>query len=326
MNYIVFDLEWNQGTEETTVPQIPFEIIEIGAVKLNQHMEQIDTFQMLIRPQIYKVMNREIHKLVSLEMTELKKRGVDFPEAVKAFLDWCGDEQYRFCTWGTMDLAELQKNMDYYHIPVPFAVPVYYYDVQRCYGVQYPAMKKASALEDAVEHMHIGTKGIFHRAYEDAEYTAQVFMHLDRRLCEEHISVDLYQNPKNRAEELFMQYPEYRMHVTREFACKEDILKDDRIRSIRCHVCGRSVKCRIRWFSANGQRYLCLGQCPEHGYVLGKIRVKRTGHGSVFGVKYLKMVGEQEAALLRARRNELRIKRREKKKKHRKDLQVKRDR
>ena len=35
MNYIVFDLEWNQSPngKEDSVEHLPFEIIEIGAVK-----------------------------------------------------------------------------------------------------------------------------------------------------------------------------------------------------------------------------------------------------------------------------------------------------
>ena len=37
MNYIVLDLEWNQSDtgNETATKEIPFEIIDIGAVKLN---------------------------------------------------------------------------------------------------------------------------------------------------------------------------------------------------------------------------------------------------------------------------------------------------
>lgn len=43
MNYIVFDLEWNQSAEgkECSVEHMPFEIIEIGAVKLNSQMKQV---------------------------------------------------------------------------------------------------------------------------------------------------------------------------------------------------------------------------------------------------------------------------------------------
>ena len=36
MNYIVLDLEWNQGQKSRTNTDAPlFEIIEIGAIKLN---------------------------------------------------------------------------------------------------------------------------------------------------------------------------------------------------------------------------------------------------------------------------------------------------
>ena len=42
MNYIVLDLEWNQGNEEKEkqLKELPFEIIEIGAIRLNGQMEQ----------------------------------------------------------------------------------------------------------------------------------------------------------------------------------------------------------------------------------------------------------------------------------------------
>ena len=47
MNYIVIDLEFN-GRRHYNV--YPMEIIEIGAVKLNEQLEIIDTFQSYIRP------------------------------------------------------------------------------------------------------------------------------------------------------------------------------------------------------------------------------------------------------------------------------------
>ena len=37
MNYIVFDLEWNQCLTERKEIKIAFEIIEIGAVKLDEN-------------------------------------------------------------------------------------------------------------------------------------------------------------------------------------------------------------------------------------------------------------------------------------------------
>ncbi|MFR6581963.1 MAG: hypothetical protein ACLURP_08015 [Ruminococcus sp.] len=47
MNYIVFDLEWNQspGGKRWSNSRLPFEIIEIGAIKLNEEKEIVlDSF------------------------------------------------------------------------------------------------------------------------------------------------------------------------------------------------------------------------------------------------------------------------------------------
>ena len=56
MNYVVVDFEWNQacygkGSENR---KIPFEIIEIGAVKLDENLKEIDRFSRTIRPKVYK--------------------------------------------------------------------------------------------------------------------------------------------------------------------------------------------------------------------------------------------------------------------------------
>ena len=50
MNYIVFDLEWNQSPngKEDSVEHLPFEIIESGAVKLNGNFEETGAFHKLI--------------------------------------------------------------------------------------------------------------------------------------------------------------------------------------------------------------------------------------------------------------------------------------
>ena len=55
MNYIVFDLEWNQcpyGKEKEN-KKLPFEIIEIGAVKLDENRNVIDSFQEIVKPAVY---------------------------------------------------------------------------------------------------------------------------------------------------------------------------------------------------------------------------------------------------------------------------------
>ena len=66
MNYIVFDLEWNQNPsgKKTRNDRLPFEIIEIGAVKVNSKKEITDHFHRLIKPQVYKWIHDSIHEVI----------------------------------------------------------------------------------------------------------------------------------------------------------------------------------------------------------------------------------------------------------------------
>ena len=114
MNYIVFDLEWNQspGGKRWSNSRLPFEIIEIGAIKLNEEKEIVDSFQRLIKPQVYNWIHDSIHEVIHMNYKDLQK-GTLFPQAITEFLEWCGEE-YIFFTWGNQDVMELQRNMKYY--------------------------------------------------------------------------------------------------------------------------------------------------------------------------------------------------------------------
>ena len=68
MNYIVLDLEWNQsnnGPEEETA-ELLFEVIEIGAVKLNDAGVMISEFSQLVKPEVYHEMHQITSRLIHL--------------------------------------------------------------------------------------------------------------------------------------------------------------------------------------------------------------------------------------------------------------------
>lgn len=58
MNYIIFDLEWNQPMDERSTVLKPVylsgEIVEIGAVKLNDQFCPVDELRLYITPKYYK--------------------------------------------------------------------------------------------------------------------------------------------------------------------------------------------------------------------------------------------------------------------------------
>ncbi|MFR5152852.1 MAG: hypothetical protein ACLTER_27865 [Ruminococcus sp.] len=74
MNYIVFDLEWNQspGGKRWSNSRLPFEIIEIGAIKLNEEKEIVDSFQRLIKPQVYNWIHDSIHEVIHMNYKDLQ--------------------------------------------------------------------------------------------------------------------------------------------------------------------------------------------------------------------------------------------------------------
>ena len=114
MDYVVLDLEWNQASDSRDARNrlLTFEIIEIGAVKLNSRMEIVDTFEELIRPQVYDTMHHITEKLIGIHMKDLSGCRT-FDVVMKDFLAWCG-EDFMFGTWGPQDLTELQKNMRFF--------------------------------------------------------------------------------------------------------------------------------------------------------------------------------------------------------------------
>ena len=114
MNYVIFDLEWNQcGSEREILTDpvcLPGEIIEIGAVKLDDAFQKIDELRLFIKPQFYTKLHRRIVTLTGIWDKELAEKGLPFPEAYAEFMKFCGDE-YSFMTWSRSDLPILVDNM-----------------------------------------------------------------------------------------------------------------------------------------------------------------------------------------------------------------------
>ncbi|MBQ0000418.1 MAG: exonuclease domain-containing protein [Clostridiales bacterium] len=314
MNYIVFDLEWNQSPygKKQSNKKLPFEIIEIGAVKMNEKKEIEDTFHRIIKPRVYKWIHECIREVTHFSYKELSK-GMPFEQAVQEFLEWCGPEFY-FFSWGDQDVMELQRNMKYYHLLDLLPGPVIYYDVQKLFGIRFENRKSRRALEYAVDMLMIPKRKHFHRALEDAEYTAEVLRCIESENILPNSSIDVYQNPKSRKDEIFIAYPTYDKYVSREFEDREHMMHDREVTSTRCPVCGKNARRKLRWFLHNSKNYYSVSVCQEHGLVKGKIRVKKTEEEQYFSVKTIKLITEEEALEIREKREAVRRKRQEKKK------------
>ena len=315
MNYIVFDLEWNQSAEgkECSVEHMPFEIIEIGAVKLNSQMKQVSEFHRLVQPKAYKEMHFKISEVTHMDMEELCKKGQPFPVVMEDFLNWCGEDEYVFCTWGNQDVMELQRNMKYYGKLSLLKGPVTYYDVQKLFAIRYEENDERRALEFAADKMGVEKKMDFHRALGDAYYTACILQKIEDKYIFPNSSLDVYQNPKSKREEIHISYPTYDKYVSREFYSREKAMKDREVTSTKCPLCHNPAKRKIRWFMNNSKVYYSVSLCQEHGFVLGKIRIRRTEDNKYYVIKKLTNVTDEEADEIRQKRDAHRAKRRLKK-------------
>lgn len=321
MNYIVLDLEWNQSNtgEEKEVAVMPFEIIEIGAIKLNDTGVMVSEFNELVRPQVYREMHHITGKLIHIQMQELE-RGKPFPEVMQEFLDWCGEEEYIFCTWGGMDLTELQRNIKFYNMTPLSQGPLQFLDVQKLFGIAYENRKNRRALEYAIDFLQIEKDIPFHRAFSDAYYTVKIFERILQKdsTILKNVSFDVYCPPKTREEEVKHQFDTYQKYISREFADKAEAFADREVMSSKCYLCHRNLRKKIKWFSVNGRHYYCVAYCERHGYLKGKIRVRKSDEGKTYIVKTTKFISSEEVDAIAKRRD--RAKELRKKKKDKKDV------
>ena len=65
MNYVILDLEWNTAYSKSE-GQFINEIIEFGAVKLNEKLKVIDEFSSFVRPQIEKKLRSRVKTLTNI--------------------------------------------------------------------------------------------------------------------------------------------------------------------------------------------------------------------------------------------------------------------
>lgn len=316
MNYIVLDLEWNQSNTglEKEVPKLPFEIIEIGSIKLSDTCVMISEFSELIKPQVYREMHHITSKLIHMQMQELE-RGRPFVEIMQEFLEWCGDEEYVFCTWGTLDLMELQRNMQFYEMTPLSDRPIAFLDVQKLFSIAYEDRKQRRSLEYAVDFLKVEKDIPFHRAFSDAYYTAKILGCLieNHPKVLENVSYDVFNPPTDRKDEVKVQFDTYMKYISRKFDDKAAAFADKEVISSKCYLCHRNLRKKIKWFTVNGRHYYCVAYCEKHGLLKGKIRVRKAWDDKVFVVKTTKFITKEEMDNIAARKEHVKELRKRKK-------------
>ncbi|AOY77079.1 3'-5' exonuclease [Clostridium formicaceticum] len=182
MKYIVFDFEFNSSFKidrktkklirGNANPLCPQEIIEIGAVKTNAKIEIEDTFQIFVKPQLYTKLHPKVKKKTKITKEDLLK-GIPFQDAIKRFTQWIDTDHFMMCSWGQDDINELKRNCGFFHIKTHWIDK--YCDIQKmCMGHLNLPKGEQVGLKKALEILHIEIDKDFHKALNDAVYTAKI--------------------------------------------------------------------------------------------------------------------------------------------------------
>jgi len=174
MIHIVIDLEMNPIRRDLKEVRkfLLDEVIEFGAVKLDENYQQVDTFQCYVKPEFCKISNH-ITKLTGItdEMVEDKKL---FSDAFQEFFDWIGTWDMKIYSWSNSDINQL-KNECNYKIP-DFDVArleSQWIDIQKEFDEKIGVTANL-ALKHAIGAMDRNFKGTQHTALADAENTAAI--------------------------------------------------------------------------------------------------------------------------------------------------------
>lgn len=175
MHYIILDLEWN-NTYARRIKGFLNEIIEIGAVMLDENLKEIDEFSCFVNAQVGKKLRNNIKRLTNITNDDIKS-GIVFTKAMSKFRDWIGSGENVVLTWGDGDIRVLIENFKYLNGIDTILFLSNYVDIQG-YVQSVLGFSKAQqlGLSAAAEVLEIDEDSFsHHRALDDSKLTAECF-------------------------------------------------------------------------------------------------------------------------------------------------------
>ena len=151
------------------------EVIEIGAVMLDDRNRKISRFQCFVRPGYCEGITKHITNITGIESAHVAD-AEGFFEAFLRFCAWCGTD-YEIYSWSDSDTIQLQKEMLLKRLPVlqEFGYMfTHWHDLQKEYDDMLFCERRIG-LKAAVMSAGLEFNGRAHSALADAEATADLY-------------------------------------------------------------------------------------------------------------------------------------------------------
>lgn len=262
-NLVLFDLEWNIGYQPYTfnyhgVQQtLRGEIIEIGAVKIDEDANVLDTFSIRLRPRIFRKLQHHIAKVTGLTQADLDK-GEPILQGLRRFMKWCGPDA-EFAEWGLDDVPVLKQNL--FLCNIDESQPTVWYDLQQIFLREHPRKEgEGMTLESVVTRLGIPMERPFHDALSDTLYTADVCRRLDLRAGlaayptePEALKAALCPPPGDYRD--FRVYPGY----VEQYAWRTV----PAVAQVPCPECGATLEPDEIWLKKGSNSWYTMARCPH---------------------------------------------------------------
>lgn len=167
MNYIVIDFEMNNKWKSDI-----HEIIEIGAVKLNNELKLQNIFESYVKPRIHPILSKQIRQKTKI-IQENINIAEDFTKVMENFKKWVGNDDYIICGWGVDELFILEKQYKLYSINRNIFTINKFINVQEQYCL-INKINRLISLKEALISFNININNKLHRALVDAMYASEI--------------------------------------------------------------------------------------------------------------------------------------------------------
>ena len=195
--YVCIDLEMTefQSGQRSCVPGANGEVIQFGAVMLDENYNMISKFSSYVKP-VYSSVTPAIHDLTGITNRNLEGAD-DFLTVFDKFSYWRGEGEITTFCWSKADHNQLwceleAKGKHRYDL---FACLRDFVDLQKIFG-KLISSKVSVSLESAMKLLQMDYKGQVHTAYSDSFNTARI---LHKLFCTESLDFDFeYISPNDR--------------------------------------------------------------------------------------------------------------------------------
>ncbi len=171
MNFIIFDLEATCWPETIGTTR---EIIEIGAVKINDKQQIISEFDSFVKPDLHPILSDFCKDLTSINQHEIDNAEY-FPHVIAQFRKWINLEHgdYLLCSWGFYDRKQIIEDCNLHNLEFEW--------VKKHISLKHQHAKLTNqnrplGLGTALKIENMQFEGTAHRGIDDARNISRIFL------------------------------------------------------------------------------------------------------------------------------------------------------